>query len=65
MILERFVKTSVKLQDISFHLPVAVKLLKTLREYVNLVKNNFINIDKWNYIFLRLFLKNAMLIKIG
>lgn len=45
-ILERFDKTSVKLQDKSLDLFVAVKLLKSLREYTSSIRNNFNDIEK-------------------
>lgn len=45
-ILERFDKTSVKLQEISLDLSVAVKLLKSLREYVGSIRNSFDDIEK-------------------
>lgn len=45
-ILERFDKTSVKLQEKSLDLSVAVKLLKSLREYVGSIRNNFNDIEK-------------------
>ncbi|XP_025407048.1 zinc finger MYM-type protein 1-like [Sipha flava] len=45
-ILERFDKTSVKLQEKSLDLSVAVKLLKFLREYIGSIRNNFNDIEK-------------------
>lgn len=45
-VLERFDKTSVKLQDKSLDLSVAVKLLKSLRDYVGSLRNNFNDIEK-------------------
>jgi hypothetical protein len=45
-ILERFDKTSVKLQEKSLDLSVAVKLLKSLREYIGSIRNNFNDIEK-------------------
>lgn len=45
-ILERFDKTSVKLQEISLDLSVAFKLLKSLREYVGSIRNSFDDIEK-------------------
>lgn len=41
-----FDKTSIKLQDESHYLFVAVKLLKSLREYICSVINNFNDIEK-------------------
>lgn len=40
-ILERFDKTSIKLQDKTLDLSVAVNLLKSLRQYIGSVRNNF------------------------
>lgn len=45
-VLERFDKTSVKLQEKSLDLSIAVKLLKSLREYVGSIRNNFDDIEK-------------------
>lgn len=45
-ILERFDKTSIILQDKSLDLSVAVKLLKSLHEYVGSIRNNFDNIEQ-------------------
>ncbi|KAF0708295.1 zinc finger MYM-type protein 1-like [Aphis craccivora] len=45
-VLERFDKTSLKLQEKSLDLSVAVKLLKSLREYVGSIRNNFDDLEK-------------------